>query len=153
VKRYRVVEYELIAAHYGARTARRSGVPLIAHIDEGLALLAGATDDARRAFCLHPLLQADADLAANLDRVAAVTTPRVLALAIEYRAVANAALSTRTYTSAADIALSPLPEVNAMLLADKRQNYKDFLAHHAATHPRAAELDRYFRLWLERLGA
>ena len=145
-------EYELIAAHYGDRTARRSGVRLIVHIDDGLALLAGSTGDARRAFCLHPLLQSDADLAANLDRVAAATTPRVMALAIEYRAVANAALSNRSYVSAEDIALSPLAEVNAMLRADKIQNYRDFLAHHAATHPRAAALDRYFRLWLERLG-
>ena len=145
-------EYELIAAHYGTRATRRSGVRLMVHVDDGLALLADSTDDARRAFCLHPLIQADADLAANLDRVAAATTPRVMALAMEYRAVANAALSTRAYRSAADIALSPLAEVNAMLRADKIQNYRDFVAHHAATHPRAAELDRYFRLWLERLG-
>ena len=142
----------MIAAHYGTRTTRRSGVRMIVHIDEGLALLAGSTDDARRAFCLHPLVQADADLAANLDRVCAITTPRVLALAMEYRAVANAALSTRPLASAADIALSPLAEVNAMLRADKIQNYRDFLAHHATTHPRAAALDRYFKLWLERLG-
>jgi hypothetical protein len=147
-----VIEYELIAAHYGDRCARRSGVRLMVHIDDGLALLAGSTDDARRAFCLHPLLQADADLVANLDRVAAATTPRVMALAMEYRAVANAALSTRTYRGPEDIALSPLPEVNAMLRADKIQNYRDFLAHHAGTHPRAAELKRYFELWLARLG-
>lgn len=32
-------EYQAIAAHYGARTARRSGVPLMRHIDEGLWIL------------------------------------------------------------------------------------------------------------------
>ena len=32
-------EYRAIAAHYGSRTAKRSGVPLIRHIDQGLAIL------------------------------------------------------------------------------------------------------------------
>lgn len=76
----------------------------------------------------------------------------VIALALEYRNVANAALSTRVIASASEIALSPLDEVNAMLVADKVQNRADFLAHHAAVHPRARELARYFELWLERLG-
>jgi hypothetical protein len=61
-------------------------------------------------------------------------------------------LSTRAIGSPEDIPLSPLAAVNTMLVADKIQNRKDFLAQHRANHPRAAELDRYFRLWLERLG-
>lgn len=148
-------EYRAIAAAYADRTARRSGVPLIQHIDEGLAILdaIGATAAAQRAYCLHPLLQADAELAANIDRVAELTDdPRVLALAMEYRHIANATLSTRAIASAADIPLSPLFEVNAMLVADKVQNRKDFIAHHRGTHPRSDALDRYFALWLERLG-
>ncbi|MBL9017802.1 MAG: hypothetical protein JNL83_26685 [Myxococcales bacterium] len=146
-------EYQAIARHYGERTARRSGVPLIRHIDHGLAILRaiGATGRAMRAFCLHPLVQADADLAA-CDLSALTTDVHVMALALEYRSVANAALSTRALASAADIRLSPLAEVNDMLIADKVQNRADFLLHHAGTHPRSAELDRYFRLWLERLG-
>lgn len=146
-------EYLAIARHYGDRTARRSGVPLIRHIDHGLAILRtiGATDRAMRAFCLHPLVQADTDLAAcHLSELTADV--HVMALAIEYRSVANAALSTRLFASADDIRLSPLAEVNDMLVADKVQNRCDFLRHHAGTHPRSAELDRYFRLWLERLG-
>jgi len=82
-----------------------------------------------------------------------VTSDRhVLLLAMEYRNIANATLSHRTIATAADIPLSPLPEVNAMLVADKVQNRKDFILHHARSHPRSKELDRYFRLWLERLG-
>lgn len=52
-------EYHVIAAFYGDRTAKRSGVRLMAHIDEGLALLTkwGASDLAHRAFCLHPIVQ------------------------------------------------------------------------------------------------
>lgn len=149
------VEYRRIAEHYGVRTARRSGVPLILHIDEGLRILdaIGASEAAMRAFCLHPLLQADVDLVANYPRIDQLSDdPHVIALALEYRHIANAALSTRTIASAQEIALSPLREVNDMLVADKVQNRSDFLQHHAATHPRSRELARYFELWLERLA-
>jgi hypothetical protein len=148
-------EYRAIAAFYGGRAAARSGVPLMHHVDEGLAVLdrIGATERAARAFCLHPIVQRDEDLAAAYPTLAELTEdPRVLALAMEYRNIANATLSPRPITSAADIPLSPLEEVSQMLVADKVQNRKDFLMHHRGTHPRSAELDRYFALWLERLG-
>jgi hypothetical protein len=146
-------EYLAIEEVYGARTARRSQVPLMHHIDEGLAVLrwCGSSEAAQRAFCLHPLLQEDAALAAHLERVRGLTSPHVLALALEYRRVANATLSTRPISSAAEIDLSPMPEVNAMLVADKVQNRKDFELHHRGRHPRSAELERYFRRWLARL--
>lgn len=148
-------EYRSIAAHYGVRTARRSAVPLIRHIDDGLIVLdrLAANTATMRAFCLHPLIQADADLVAQLPNLDALdTTPSIVALALEYRHVANAALSTREFVDATAIALSPVAEVNTMLVADKVQNRVDFLRYHRATHPRSAALDRYFRLWLERLG-
>lgn len=147
-------EYLEIEREYDGRTAERSGVPLIHHIDEGLAVLdrIGAPNAAMRAFCLHPLVQEDAAYVVNRDRVAALTDSFTSSLAIEYRRVANASLSTRSIASAADIALSPMPEVNAMLIADKVQNRKDFILHHRGRHPRSDALDRYFRLWLERLG-
>lgn len=50
------------------------------------------------------------------------------------------------------IEISALAEVNAMLIADKVQNRKDFEIHHAATHPNRAVLARYFRNGLRRLG-
>lgn len=148
-------EYRAIAVHYGTRVAKRSQVPLIHHIDEGLAILAylGASSEAQRAYCLHPLVQDDAELAAHALVLHELTDdPAVIALAFEYRNIANATLSTRPISSAAQIPLSPLPEVNAMLVADKVQNRADFLAHHLGTHARSDALDRYFRLWLERLG-
>jgi len=149
------LEYRRIAEHYGTRTTRRSGVLLMRHIDQGLAMLRAidGTETAMRAFCLHPLLQSDADLAANYERVGNLAAdPWVIVLAIEYRSVANAALSARGIAKASEIALSPLAEVNQMLVADKVQNRSDFLMNHAATHPRRRELARYFELWLERLG-
>jgi hypothetical protein len=148
-------EYRAIATHYGSRTAQRSGIRLIRHIDQGIAILEsiGAGERAMRAFCLHPLVQSDTDLAASYPRIGELSDdPMVIVLALEYRNIANATLSTRPIGSAADIPLSPLPEVNQMLVADKVQNRSDFLVHHAATHPRTAELARYFELWLERLG-
>ena len=147
-------EYLAIERDYTTRTAKRSGVPLMRHIDEGLAVLQriGAPETAMRAFCLHPLLQADADHAANLAQVTALTAPGLLALTLEYRRVANATLSMRPIASALDIPLSPMPEVNQMLVADKVQNRKDFLLHHLGRHPRSVVLDRYFQLWLSRLG-
>jgi hypothetical protein len=147
-------EYLAIEQEYGQRTAKRSEVPLMHHIDEGLAVLRwnGSSEEAQRAFCLHPLLQEDDALALNFERVRALTTPHVLALALEYRRVANAALSMRQMASSAEIKLSPMLEVNEMLVADKVQNYKDFLLHHHGRHPRSDDLDLYFRRWLERLG-
>src|SRR5712671_3651871 len=92
------LEYRRIAEHYGARTARRSGVPLMRHIDQGLAILQAidGSETAMRAFCLHPLLQTDPDLAASYERIGDLADdPWVIVLAIEYRNIANAALSTR----------------------------------------------------------
>lgn len=148
-------EYRAIQAAYGRRAARRSGVPYVHHIDEGLTVLAriGATERARRAFCLHPLVQNDEDLARTYAHVGSITPdPQVLTLALEYRNIANATLAHRAIASAADIPLSPLAEVSQMLVADKVQNRKDFVLHHLGAHPRSEVLDRYFALWLERLG-
>ena len=39
-----------------------------------------------------------------------------------------------------------------MLIADKIQNRKDFELYHKETHPRSAELDKYFRNWLQKLN-
>ena len=154
-------EYRLIAGAYAARAARRSRVRYIRHIDEGLAVLAAlpSSEFAMRAFALHPLVQSDADLAVHFDRLVDARSrlhPRTVALALEYRSVANAFLSPMEdhagYHDPAAIRLSPLEEVNDMLVADKVQNYKDFVIHHRASHPRASWLERYFRAWLERLG-
>jgi hypothetical protein len=148
-------EYLTIAAFYGERRAQRSQVRLIEHIDQGLAILVaiGASEAAMRAFCLHPLVQADADLREHAAYLRDFTDDvHVMALAFEYRNIANATLSHRAIASADEIPLSPLPEVNAMLVADKVQNRKDFERHHRGTHPRSADLEQYFRRWLERLG-
>ena len=146
------VEYQLISKHYGDKCAKRSGVPLINHINEGLVVLTaiGAVESTKKAFCLHPLFQADADLQENYY-MASFVEPYVLLLTMEYRNIANAYLSDKIDTDQ-ELKLSPLLEVNEMLIADKVQNLKDFTTYHYGKHPRSNELDRYFTKWLEALG-
>ena len=147
-----------IKAFYGNRCAERSGVPFINHISEGLCVLAeiNASLAAKRAYCLHPVLQSDADFATAFDHDSVLRQfpidPHALALAVEYRSVANEYLSSRAISSINEIRLSPVADVNDMLIADKVQNRKDFLIYHVASHPRSDELSQYFVNWLTRLG-
>ena len=151
---------QAITDHYGERTAQRSGVPLINHIKEGLIVMKaiGASESAMCAFCIHPLFQADADLAFNRRRAESFD-PFVMMLVMEYRNQANRWLSDKIgmkhagfYWRAGPPSPGPLLEVRDMLIADKVQNRADFLIHHRATHPRGAELAFYFEGWLDALG-
>lgn len=153
-------EYQLIAGFYGDRVAERSQISLINHIDEGLAILdlIGASDSAKRAFCLHPLVQGDPELQSNIDVLSSrVISLKAMMLAMEYRRAANAYLCTvRTdgwsvEEAEAQIGLL-LPDVRDMLIADKVQNRKDFMAAHYGTHPRSDQLLKYFNNWHTILG-
>lgn len=152
------VEYGLIQAYYGDQVAKRSQVFLMNHIDEGMAVMrsVGASDQALRAFCLHPLVQNDTDLGANfkmvVDALAKVPDGHItLAYAMEYRAVANEYLAMSTMMPTG-IRLSPLPAVNHMLIGDKVQNRKDYAQYHEASHANRERLTQYFREWCLRLG-
>jgi hypothetical protein len=147
---------------YGDRVAKRSGVPLMNHITEGTKLLEylGATKETIRAYRLHPIYQNDSDLFQNyLDLVYERTVVSVYIM--EYRNIANASLSNNVFRDHSQdwsplrfqvpIKLSPIDEVNDMLIADKCQNYKDFLKYHYGTHLRSDELDFYFTMWLKAL--
>ena len=147
-------EFDLIREFYGDKRAERSQVPLINHIIEGVDILDFIEAElvVKAAFCIHPLVQGDAELADNFDYLRKVVAADVLGLAMEYRSVANEYLSKRVISDISEIRLSPLPEVNQMLIADKVQNYKDFLIYHHGTHPRNTELVTYFNNWLARLA-
>lgn len=173
------IYYEAIEEHYSIRKAERSGVPLIQHIDEGLLIMARShcSTGALLAFCVHPLFQADEDLPIwgikflEKWRFAGpgLELANVMMLVMEYRNQANAWLSPKVHCGAyqnwegeirawGDMQAlgrpdpGPLGEVRMMLIGDKVQNRKDFLRYHKGTHPRSAELDLYFRLWLDALG-
>ena len=156
-------EYRMVSNFYGEKKAKRSQVFYMNHIDEGLGVLnqIGASEIAARAYLLHPLVQLDADLQKNyevlsnnshptLNRLCQVH-PMAVVCAMEYRNIANQYLSPRVIESTREIVLSPLREVNDMLIADKVQNYKDFVLYHKATHPRSVEIDQYFQNWFDRL--
>ncbi len=146
-------EYDLISKFYGTKRAKRSNVLLMNHIDEGLKILdqLNASAQAKGAYCLHPIVQADKDLLDNRQLLANISSD-VIILVMEYRSIANQYLSTRTINNIGEILLSPLKEVNQMLLADKTQNYKDFVLYHKGKHPRSKELEIYFHNWLDRLA-
>lgn len=149
--------YAAICECYGERKAARSGVPLSRHIDEGLCLLdaVGAGKRAMEAFCIHPLVQDDEALQAALQPGSVFASfapdPAIVVLAMEYRQVANAYLSHHCRGEDDSFNLSRLPEVNAMLVADKVQNRKDFEIHHLGSHENSVVLQRYFGNWLRKL--
>jgi hypothetical protein len=159
------LEYQIINEYYGQDCAKRSGVPFMNHIDEGLAILhmIGASLEAKKAYCLHPIYQSDETIKEfgtkdmrnkNVFGISA----NVITNAVEYRWVANNYLSTKInpwwklWKKNEPIKLSVLKDVNDMLIADKVQNRKDFELYHKGTHKRSRELDIYFKMWLEALG-
>jgi len=146
-------EYKIISKFYGDKKANRSGVTLMNHIDEGLFVLEeiGASDVAKRAYCLHPIVQDDESLNNNKHLLSNIDSEVIIA-SIEYRSVANEYLSKRSIESIEEIRLSPLKDVNDMLIADKIQNRKDFDKHHLGKHERSLELHQYFINWFIRLG-
>jgi hypothetical protein len=145
---------KLIENFYGDKKAKRSGVPYINHIYEGLAILnhLGADDHTKDAYCLHPIFQADEDIQKFIWFVENNSLhSKTMMYTMEYRNVANRGLNCYQVDNPDHIYLSPLPQVNQMLIADKVQNRKDFLKYHLESHPKSQELDRYFRNWLRRL--
>jgi hypothetical protein len=146
----RTTEYLAVSKFYKGKYAERSGLPYMNHINEGLLILdeIGASGDAKRAFCIHPMCQANEDLA-NFNPVNAWTL-RSMINAIEYRNIANQFLSFH-YGQRLPV-VSPLNDVNDMLIADKVQNFKDFEDHHEGIHPKSDDLKNYFEQWLFTLG-
>jgi hypothetical protein len=147
-----MIEYKIISDFYGNKVTNRSGVKLLKHIDEGLSILdkIGASEVAKRAYCLHPIVQDDQSLKENSHLLKNIDSDVIIS-AIEYRSVANEYLSKRVIKSIDEIRLSPLKDVNDMLIADKIQNRKDFELYHLGKHERSNELDQYFKNWFERL--
>lgn len=150
--------YKKIAEFYRGKKAIRSGLDYMNHIDEGIVILEGlkAPEKAIIAYCLHPLCQSDKDLTGFMSDkdLLFLCDKDVLVYIIEYRNKANNFLS--PHLDQRKPSLSPLVEVNWMLLADKIQNYKDFLKYQSYNENNRTmskeqwlRLDHYFQEWLE----
>jgi hypothetical protein len=139
--------YLYIQQYYGSDVAERSQVPYIYHIDEGGGILEhiGASRLVKDAYYLHPFYQADEAFQMNLTKHVP-SSSGAIALAMEYRHVANSYLSKDKPSNFIGFSC---PEVKQMLIADKVQNYKDFLLYHKGVHRRSDELDEYFNNWFE----
>ena len=142
--------YELIKEYYGDKTAKRSGVPLINHIDEGIEILKSinADEETIDAYCLHPILQSDESINSNYKMNFEGIPTSSLLLAMEYRRVANSYLS---FNKMEDFVGFTNEKIKQMLYADKKQNEKDFAIYHEETHERSKELREYFNNWLNKL--
>ena len=144
--------YLLISRYYGNKTAKRSGVLLMNHINEGLEILysKNATRDVLEAYCIHPILQSDEAFNENYNLSFHGISPQVLLLAMEYRRVANSYLSKNKME---DFVGFTNDKIKLMLYADKKQNEKDFALYHEGKHERSKELREYFDNWLNILLA
>lgn len=145
----RTIEYRRISAYYNGKVAKRSGLPYMKHIDDGLKILEalGAARVTKKAWCLHALIQSDVEFVENLhllERCDAVA----VALAIEYRHTANAYLSRMPEQTEPKTGVSS--KIRQMLIADKIQNYHDLITHNMK-HPRYWSLCGYFNNWLNAL--
>jgi len=150
-------ELKIIEDFYGDEIAKRSGVKYISHIHEGLQVLdqINAREVSKRAYCVHPIFQVPAYLRRTIkEDIYRKLDPEVILLAMEYRNKANAYVCReRTdHFEMKDMPHMVLPEVRDMLIADKVQNYKDFLKYHKGTHKRSNQLDRYFNMWFKHLN-
>ena len=140
-------EYRCILKFYGDKTTKRTGVRLMNHIDEGLSIMdrIGASEEAKMAYCLHPVLQSDEDFNENFSKSFLENCwASSLILATEYRRVANSYLSTGSKGYFVGFTNK---DIWAMLFADKFQNEKDFTVYHENSHPRSKELRDYFDNW------
>lgn len=142
-------EYQAINEYYEGKTTS-NGIPFINHIDEGLIILdeLGATDLCKRAFCLHPIFQSNEDWDRNYEEsLFAGMDEWAIALAVEYRNIANFYLSTTGYNERIiNLLALARPEIHDMLVADKVQNYKDLLKYNK-NRSNFNQLVNYFKQW------
>ena len=147
-------ELRLIEIYYGDKCAKRSKVPYINHIYEGIKILKyiNASEYAIRAYCLHPVFQMDEDLIANIALIY-YQDPAIMTLVMEYRNQANAWLSDKVQGGnlIGQPTSGPLIDVKHMLIADKVQNFKDFELYHKESHLRRRDLWLYFNEWCRNL--
>lgn len=159
--------YETINAFYKSKKTSKN-VPYINHINEGIIHLEEmkVSNDTINAFILHPLAQcvnlkgADAKVILTqkeMDKHFNIydIEPIIAYELLMYRKFANAYLcrpetDDYTFNDAFEVIkdLKNDQSVLKMLVADKLQNYKDFVIYRKNDHKRSKELETYFNYWL-----
>lgn len=144
------------------RRARRSNIPLMNHIYEGVAILdhLNATDETKKAFIIHPVFQGDGNIQDSLHNHWGTDFDwQVILLAVEYRKAANSYLPNEVGYFKEELVrrvkepVIPVDHVRNMLIADKVQNYKDFLKYqNPISCNNHQQLCFYFNDWMEILG-
>lgn len=162
--------YSVIDSFYKGMSTSK-GVPYINHINEGIVHLENmkVDDDVINAFILHPFVQCvnlkgtykdclltekELEKHINIFKI----EPEIAFELLLYRKYANSYLC-REATDNFSIhdAYGYLKNLNnyqttvKMLIADKLQNFKDFLLYRQ-DHPRKEFLNRYFTIWLNILA-
>lgn len=152
-------EFEIVRRFYYGLSAKRTGLPYIRHIEQGCQILVQmrASEHAIRGFCLHPIVQDDNDLLSfRFETRTAETMIRPFSwmLAMEYRKLANSYLS-KHYAAGDErwryVELSPLEDVNNMLIADKVQNRHDYELFIRGKFDSKAD-NNYYKWWLRKLN-
>jgi hypothetical protein len=146
-------EWNAISLFYGNKKASRSKIPLINHIIEGISILDFLKSDYETmgAFCLHPLFQNNEELiTVGKEFITLRGFKNTVYLAMEYRGIANAYLPKDVFPKNG-IKLSPILEVNQMLIANKIQNRKDFDSN-KFMYSNKGRLEEYFNEWFTALG-
>lgn len=145
-------EYELIKEYYGSKVAKRSGLPLINHIDEGIRILERleAPTTAIQAFCLHPIIQDASSPLNKAMEIEELADSCALVLALEYSITANQYLPKHCESTQDLLPYIPNLEVKQMLIADKIQNFKDFYRTFSTRQHECnyQKLKMYFSNWL-----
>ena len=145
-------EYELIKEYYGSKVAKRSGLPLINHIDEGIRILERleASTTAIQAFCLHPIIQDASSPLNKAMEIEELADSSAIVLALEYAITANQYLPKHCKSTQDLLPYIPNLEVKQMLIADKVQNFKDFYRTFSTRQYECnyQKLKMYFSNWL-----
>lgn len=163
-KEYKERALLVIEDYYKDKKAKRTQVPYINHIYEGLNVLNNINADiiSQIVYILHPIFQTESKeevfriLVNNfwgMEKLDDEEFSEIIKYGFLYKKYANSYLS-KDHKILSKLDYDPnMPKyIKEALIADKVQNYKDFLIYHKGTHPNSDLLDDYFKTWLICLG-
>ena len=138
--------YSEIEKYYGDKLAKRSGIPYINHIDEGLGILylLGASRETKEIFTLHPIYQ---------DGFKSTNVNNTLMYHFVYYSWLfsrkNYKLESQTYEYF-EKELDANMDLRNIFIADKIQNYKDFMLN-KKKYDDFKSIEQYFLWWFDTL--